>query len=91
MKTAAIAERRTCCAGTLDETDQHVQLALLRLLARGEPVEPARLADDSGLEPASVTFLVTTYGVISAWPGLPSPSRPVRVPNCEVKPEAEVR
>jgi alkylmercury lyase len=54
MRTVEIAERLTCRADILDATDQRVQLALFRLLARGEPVEAGCLADDVSLETATV-------------------------------------
>lgn len=44
IDTVEVAERLACCADTLDETDRHTQLALFRLLAAGDPVEPGRLA-----------------------------------------------
>jgi alkylmercury lyase len=48
-----IAEELACCAADLDRRDQELQLALYRLLATGEPVEPARLAAAVGV-PAAV-------------------------------------
>jgi alkylmercury lyase len=52
--TVQIAEQLVCCAADLDATDQCVQLALFRLLAKGEPVEPGRLAREVGLESSDV-------------------------------------
>src|SRR5918995_3532397 len=52
--TAQITERLVCCAEDLDRTDQRLQLALFRLLAMGEPVEPARLVCELGVERSDV-------------------------------------
>lgn len=54
VDTVEIAERLTCCADALDEADQRAQLALFRLLAGGEPVEPTRLAAQTGTETSDV-------------------------------------
>ena len=54
IDTTEIAEQLACCAEQLDAADQHAQLALFRLLAEGEPVEPAQLARELGLEHADV-------------------------------------
>ena len=55
LDTTQIAEQLACCAEQLDATEQRIGLALLRLLAEGEPVEPARLADRVGLGADDVT------------------------------------
>lgn len=54
IDTVEVAERLACCADTLDETDRHTQLALFRLLAAGDPVEPGRLAQ---LRHSAITHL----------------------------------
>jgi alkylmercury lyase len=54
VDTAEIAGQLARCAEDLDEADRRVQLALFRLLAEGEPVEPSRLAAHVGLERSDV-------------------------------------
>ena len=54
VDTVEIAAQVSCCADDLDESDQRVQLALFRLLAGGEPVEPTRPATQVGMETSDV-------------------------------------
>jgi alkylmercury lyase len=50
ITTAEIADRLACCTEELDAADQRTQLTLIRLLAAGRPVEPAKLARAARLE-----------------------------------------
>jgi alkylmercury lyase len=61
-----IAEELACCAADLDERDQELQLALLRLLAQGEPVEPARLAGAVGVPAAAAAESLQRWHEVQA-------------------------
>jgi alkylmercury lyase len=58
VDTAEIAEQLTCCVRQLDEGEQRMQIALFRLLVQGEPVEPTRLAEHTGLPVSEVVDLL---------------------------------
>lgn len=49
IDTAEVADRLTCCAQDVSERERSVQLALVRLLSEGAPVEPTRLAARTGV------------------------------------------
>jgi alkylmercury lyase len=64
IDTIQIAEVLACCAAHLDPRDQELQLALFRLLAEGEPVPPAHLAETVGIPTsAAVESLERWHGV----------------------------
>jgi len=72
IDTAELAAQVACCTPDLDEGDQRAQLVLFRLLARGEPVETARLATELGLVHADVIER------LRRWHGVP-PDRDGRI------------
>jgi alkylmercury lyase len=66
VDTAEIAEQLACCLVELDASDQRAQLALFRLLAEGEPVDPDRLAARADLQTADV------LARLRRWPEVPT-------------------
>jgi alkylmercury lyase len=54
ITTSQISEQVACSSERLDDTDCRLQAALLRLLADGQPTEPARLAQRAGQATADV-------------------------------------
>jgi alkylmercury lyase len=86
IDTAELAGRLTCCAQDVSERDRRVQLALFRLLAGGEPVEPTRLAAETGVPAAEVVELLgrwwgvrTDDGRVVAFQGLSVVQAPHRL------------
>jgi alkylmercury lyase len=64
IDTAELADQLTCCAQDVSERERPVQLALFRLLAEGRPVEPTRLAAETGVPAADVVeWLGRWWGV----------------------------
>jgi alkylmercury lyase len=54
LDTTVIADELVCCTEPLDATAQRLQLALFRLLAEGQPIEPTQMADRTGVPAADV-------------------------------------
>jgi alkylmercury lyase len=61
LDTAALAAQLACCDQDVSDRERRVQLALLRLLAGGEPVEPTRLAATTGVPVAEVVELLDRW------------------------------
>jgi alkylmercury lyase len=86
IDTAELAGQLTCCAQDVSERDRPVQLALFRLLAEGQPVEPTRLAAETGVPAAEVVELLgrwwgvhTDEGRVVAFQGLSVAEAPHRL------------
>lgn len=56
-----LAGRLSGCAQGVTERERRAQLALFRLLAEGEPVEPTRLAAETGIPAAEVMDLLDSW------------------------------
>jgi alkylmercury lyase len=85
IDTAALAAQRACCGQDVSEDDRRMQLALFRLLARGEPVEPTQLAE-TGISAVDVVQrlgrwrgLQTDEGRVVAFQGLSVVEAPHRL------------
>jgi Alkylmercury lyase len=66
IDTSELADQVSCCAEDLDARDQRVQLTLFRLLSKGDPVEPERLAAHAPLpDPEVRALLASWHGVHS--------------------------
>jgi alkylmercury lyase len=64
IDTSDLADQLSCCTEDLDAREQRVQLALLRLLSEGDPVEPGQLAAHAALpDPAVRALLASWQGV----------------------------
>jgi alkylmercury lyase len=81
-----IAEQLACCTPREDPRDRRAQLALIRLLAEGDPVEPGRLAARVGAPVAELAALLdgwwgvqTENGRIVAFRGLSVAEAPHRM------------
>jgi alkylmercury lyase len=86
IDTADIAAQLACCTPGQDGRGQRVQLALFRLLAEGDPVEPAPLAARAGVPVSEVADLLgrwwgvqTEEGRVVAFRGLSIREAPHRL------------
>jgi alkylmercury lyase len=61
IDTSELAEQVACCTDDLDLPAQRAQLALFRLLAEAEPVEPDRLAQRAALTDSAVRALLASW------------------------------
>ena len=59
-----LAAELTTAAPPLTEREQHLAISLYRLLAQGEPVEPAALADQAKMTRAEVDRALSQWGAL---------------------------